>query len=349
MKPSRCIALSAVAVAIAASGVASASAAESPADEGTPVRIVYRAPRTCPNESVFTTRFRARATRVRPAWPGEPAPTLTVTLTNGARGASGTLRVVGLHGEASEERAVASETCEDVATAIALAAALTVDPMSGRSTAGDESEVGEPPRPGPATTTTTTSASTPGRERPAAAPAAISASEEPWRVGVAALGTVQSGTSPELVLAPSISAELRAPWRGHSAIRAGVARASSGTVAVPDGAARFTWTAALLDVCPFAFERGMLALSPCARVEAGALEGEGERIAPARSQTRAWFAAAGLTRLRIAPTGTWFIEFEGGVRAALLRDRFVVHPDATVFRAPVAAFFAGAGVGVLFP
>jgi hypothetical protein len=353
VKPYRRTALTLFAFAMITSG--SAKAAE-PEDTAAPVRIVYRAPAACPDERSFVERFRTRAKRARPAWTGEAAPTLTVTLTtNGAR-ASGTLHVVGAHGEASEDRTVTSSTCDEVVTAIALAAALTVDPSSGRAGAGDDTETAS------ATTTTAAAATTPPPATPTApvtAPARDGASPssspahasrgEPWRFAVAALGTVHTGTSPELMLAPSIAAELRAPWRGHSAIRVGVARASSGIVPVPDGGARFTWTAALVDLCPWSVERGMVALSPCARVEAGAVEGEGERITPARSQTRPWFAAGAATRLRIAPTGSWFIEIEGGARAPLARERFVVHPDTTVFRAPAVAFFAGAGVGAQFP
>jgi hypothetical protein len=331
--------------------VASGEASAAEAEDAAPIRIVYRAPRTCPDERSFVARFRTRATRVRPAWVGEAAPTFNVTLTAIGARTSGTLHIVGLHGEASEDRTVTSDTCDEVVTAIALAAALVVEPTLGHAETADDADATD--RPSAATTTTaaasTTTTPIPPRDERAPSPSpAIAPRTEPWRVALAALGTVHTGTSPELMIAPSIAAELRAPWRAHSAVRAGIARAASGVVSVPDGGARFTWTAALVDLCPYAFERGMLTFSPCARIEAGAVDGEGERITPARSQTRAWFAAGATTRLRIAPTGSWFIEIEGGARAPLVRERFVVHPDTTVFRAPVVAFFAGAGVGVQF-
>jgi hypothetical protein len=160
---------------------------------------------------------------------------------------------------------------------------------------------------------------------------------------------VQHGLPPDVLPAIGLFAELRAPWRARSAARIGVVRAADTRVAFAGGSARFGWTGAALDLCPYTLESGMLALAPCWRVEAGILEGEGQQIAPARSEARTWLATGGLGRVRVAPTPAFFAELEAGLRMPLMRNRFFIQPDETIFRAPAFAWQAAANVGVTIP
>ena len=71
------------------------------------------------------------------------------------------------------------------------------------------------------------------------------------------------------------------------------------------------------------------------------------RRTPDRSALRPWVGAGLLGSVRYVATRRFFVEVSGGVRAALVRDRFFFEPDSavTVFQAPVVSGFAGAAVG----
>src|SRR5689334_23382485 len=98
------------------------------AEEGAePVRLSYTAGAGCPSESAFMTGVRARTSRVRWVSEGERARVFVVTLSQTDKESSGHL-VVRLPNESESERDVTGDTCEEVASALALMAALSVDP-----------------------------------------------------------------------------------------------------------------------------------------------------------------------------------------------------------------------------
>jgi hypothetical protein len=321
---------------IAAAAAILSTARRAAASESTAVRIAYSAPADCPDERTFVDRLHERAAHVRTASVDESARTFVVTIRSTAHGASATFAVTDPDGTRTDERLYESTTCNDVVNVVALAAALTIDEEQDAPPVELDTEPSPP--------------MAPPVERPVLALRARQPVAPPrWRGALTTAAAAEVGVAPRVVAALRVSGELRAPWRGHPAIRVGLTRSASAGAVVEDARASFTWTSGLVDVCPYAFEGGMASVSPCARIEVGALDARGERVEPARSETRLWFGAGAVGRLRFAPWRMVFFEIEAGARAHILRDSFRVRADELVFRAPPLGWNAGAGVGLLFP
>lgn len=250
------------------------------------------------------------------------------------------------------KRVVEGASCEEVMHALALVVALTLDPEGGGTERPDEPPAVEGP---PASTPL---APAPAAEQPAR-PRTPSqgSSESEVTLGIGAHAAAHQGVAPDTIFTVPVFVELgvrrestpslRA--RFAPAIRLGFVRGSGERAFSGVGRASFTWTAGEVDLCPLAAEVARFSLVPCARMELGALTGEGAQIAPARSQTALWAALALPVRLRAALTRWLFVEAEAAPRLPLQRERFVFQPDFTVFRAPSVAWTAGAGAGVTFP
>jgi hypothetical protein len=131
-------------------------------------------------------------------------------------------------------------------------------------------------------------------------------------------------------------------------VRAAFERATRENVPVTGGAARFAWTLGTVDVCPLRWKSSPFALIPCARVEAGKLDANGIGVVPVRSVARGWLALAGVGRLRWSVLRSLSVDLEGGLRAPLIRDRFMFEPDITVYRPPSVSGFVEVGLLVTF-
>lgn len=322
-----------------------AEAATAPLPREEPVRVAYDAPAVCPDERVFVDRIRRRTRHVQPILEKDAKRSIAVRIATDARGAKGTIQVTSPQGDTSEERTVRSASCDEVVTALSLAAALTFDaePASASREEVPGTPVGGEP-PGPSSPA---ALSSPAVAKESAEPAPRGQPER-WRFAFGAHGGAHGGVAPKVAVAFPVFVEVRAPWSGHAAVRAAFARSLDATADNAEAGGHFTWTAGLLDACPYAIERGPVALSPCVRFEAGAVEGEGTRVAQPRSEARTWLALGAVGRLRIEPVRHWFVELEGGARAPLMQDRFHAY-GATLFRPPAVAWSTSAGIGVVLP
>ncbi len=255
----------------------------------------------------------------------------------GARASGGSvhgeLHVVYADGSEAR-RAVDGETCESVVDALALMSAMALNPTTARAAA--EPAVEPPPAPSP----------------PDAPPADLRPpldAEAGTHVAVGAGGGVALGMAPVAAPDAAVYVELArttgALW--SPSLRLGVDYATSGDAAVTGGSVQLGRTDATLDGCPFRWSPGPLRLTPCLHVEAGAVNASGLGVTPDRSALRPWVGAGLLGSVRYVATRRFFVEVSGGVRAALVRDRFFFEPDSavTVFQAPVVSGFAGAAVG----
>jgi hypothetical protein len=135
------------------------------------------------------------------------------------------------------------------------------------------------------------------------------------------------------------------------ALRVGFERTSLSNVTQPAGTVSYTWTLGTLDGCPMQWKRWRFAVLPCARVEAGVLEGSGVTPEPKVSDTakRGWLAVDVLGRVRWSPIPVVSLELEGGIRAALLRDQWIIEQAATLYYQPPAfSAVGGADLHVAF-
>ncbi len=283
----------------------------------------------------------------------------------------------------STERAVAGESCAQVMTALALIAAVAVDPTAASSG-------------GTAAASATAASSTPPASSSSAAPAASSSSaptsappasaspppppppppkpdepnpdepkppddahEEPspappprpgtWGFAVGAHAGAIDGVAPDVLLLLPIFVEAAREGSFFApAARLRFDRSGSGTVSSGGASAQFTWTAAALDLCPIKLGAGRFDARPCLRFEGGSLAAAGVDVQPSRSGARPWLSTGAAARGRFVVIGPLFLEAEAALGLALVRDRFFVEPSQTVFKTPLVGWSATGGVGVQF-
>lgn len=321
------------------------------------VELRYVAPEACPDRAAFlravTSRARGRAVVEAPASSAgvagaAPSPARwEVVLARGPAGVVGRFGV-GVPGGRQEVREVVERGCEEVVDALALVAAMTLV---------EAPEPGPEPEPGPLVPTPSgappsasdraDAARAPdraeGAEHRAIAPFVAVGGRGRLLGGVSPAGVVggaaayvEVGVLPRSVLAPSV--------------RLGVLRtAETAVVASNGGRASFVLTSGTFDACPARVRRTPLEVAACARLEVGALAGEGTRVVPARSETRTWAALGALLEARVAVAGPLGVAVEGGASAPLARPTFAFQPALPVHEPPAVAGFVGAGADVRFP
>jgi hypothetical protein len=94
-----------------------------------PIRITFKAPEGCPSESVFAGEIQARTARARLAAQDEKARTFHVVIEKKKKQRHGTLRIEDTSG-GTDVREISAEKCSEVVSALALIAALAIDPQA---------------------------------------------------------------------------------------------------------------------------------------------------------------------------------------------------------------------------
>ncbi|HEX3775214.1 MAG TPA: hypothetical protein VHV51_12165 [Polyangiaceae bacterium] len=320
------------------------------AEEPEPIAWTYRAPPDCPPAETFEREFRARTTRaVLVAGAPSASRSFSVTLSSEPDRSVGRLEIDGPAGAAAT-REVAGETCAGVVSALALVAALTVDPLAAPSASAasepNSNAAPVPPKPSPATPNEArqTRSTTHGTRASGTSPSRV--------VGAAGLdGGAVLGLFPKL--APSASLFVEGQLEQSSVLapsaRLSLSGAISTSVAAPPGSAKFRWLAAALDGCPFEFRLlDALRATPCAFAEFGVLAGTGAGVTTPEVESRRWLALGGSARFTWLLFGSFFVEAQGRLEAPLARDTFVlVVPERVVVHAVPAVlggFALGAGV-----
>jgi len=241
---------------------------------------------------------------------------------------------------ASATRVVAGQTCRGVVSALALIAALAVDPLAAESSElAARAPEGVPTPPVPSV-----------RD--------VGPSDEDARGGAARRTIVAAGVDgggvvglfPKPSPRVSLFAEARFErWALAPSARLSLSAAVSSSVAAPLGSATFRWWAVALDGCPFEvrFSRALRA-TPCAFFELGTLAGSGAGVTQPAVESRRWIALGGSTKVSWGFVGSFFLEAHGRLEAPLARDTFVLAtPDRVVVHAVpalVGSFELGVGV-----
>jgi hypothetical protein len=339
-----------------AAAVALAPAPAAAEDAAEPIRVAFHASEGCPDEAAFTGEITARTAKARPARPGEAARTFTVDVEVSARRVRGTLAIEEPHGE-SAAREIAGDTCAEVVSALALIAALAIDPKA--STAPKP----PPPPPRPPEHLPPPPPPPPYAPLPWWGPVATPLPAHPvagegsrWRWSWSFHGGAASALAPGLVPVIAVNAEaLRVRDSVVSpAVRLSMRVADTGYLASGMEAAHFRWAAGRLEGCPVRLPLiTSLTLTPCALLDAGVLQADGIGAAFSLAHTRPW-AAPGLVGrlawdLSSAVSAPILLEAEGGVTFPLVRDTFAFFPEGTFHAVPAAGGFFGGGLGVYFP
>lgn len=330
------------ALAFAAACIAALVAWSALADGGEGVRLDYQVDASCAGQDAFVAEVHARSPRVRFA--ADATRTLVVRVVRSAP--SG--KLAGRVEIGGTQRAVAGATCEEVISALGLVTALALDPLASTG-ANPDAGAGAGAT---ATTTTTTTATASTNERDAAADATTSVDERElpvearkWSFAAGADMEVVLGAAPDPMFGVPVFFEVARTLTPHFALGGAFRFVHTDDTSLSGGiGADFDWTVGALDLCAI-LRAGRFRVDACERSSFGVLEGHGLGIVPAKGATRPWVDLGLALALRVRVIGPVFVEATGHVGAVLVRDRFFLQPNQTVFQAPSFAGEAGGGLG----
>jgi len=309
------------------------------AKPGQAFRLEYWADGRCPDGVEFARQIQTRAPRLRLAEADEPALGFYAELFERDGTATGRLTARSPDGR-EVVREVLGPTCDDVATALALIAALAADP----------SQPGEKATRRPVTPT-------PPVRRRAVRDLAPELSPEPdltlrWTFGIGAgLGFDSSiAPSPGYGLGIAFDAEGPAGSGFRPLFSLSALRAAASNTETQGSKASFTWVAFRLAACPARWpEETPLFIRPCGFLDAGLLGADVELGASRQSQTNSWFAVGGFLRTEALVGEVVSFQLDGGITAPLIRSSFRAGDDQPVaFRVPPSGILGRIGLSYRF-
>lgn len=312
------------------------------ATEGEPpvqmLRVEYGAPAGCSSRAAFVAELEARTRRVRVVDTTEPIASIAVELGDRTTGIVGQLRLREPDGTETL-RAVAGKSCEEVVSALALIAAVLVDPDAATHAA--------PPPTAPAT---------PAPPAPAgSAPVPAPRAEEPaWRLlpSFGAGLSVTSTVAPDPSFAPSLELGLHAERGAHHGpfLLLSFERFASSSVSTDAGVADFSTWLGRLSLCPLRWPpTSSLSVAPCAAFEAGSLHVDVANTLDKQEPTVPWFAAGPGLHVEARPLRVLALELDLLGIFPLVRDSFYFSPNLPVFSVPVFGWTGRVGVKAVWP
>jgi hypothetical protein len=334
------------------------------------IRVSYRAMAGCPEQSVFVAELAARTSRVRPAEPDEQARSVDVAISRQGDVVHGLLIVSG-SGEAATRREVTGNDCAEVVSALALVAALVIDPRASNGaepplatspTAGVPSPAApsehepQPVAPSAAPRASPQAPATVPRDQPLEPRAEPSAgAHDHLFVGAAGHGLFGPAPDPALGGGAFIGIEDERPDVFAAGARASLLAVTSSATFEGGVEARFTWILARLEGCPVRpLVADPLRLELCSLMDFGVLDTQGKGLDQAERSARFWLAPGALGRASWELGRGLVAEFAGGFAVPLRRYPFEYDPAGNgstvqVHAVPFAAGALSAGARYRFP
>jgi hypothetical protein len=246
--------------ALLALGTSSVAWAETAERE--PIRAGLRAPPGCPASGEFVAQVLARTGRARAAQATEPARTFSLEIEERALGFAGKLRVMTPSREWVERR-VEADSCEEVVEALALVAALILDPEAVTDRRRDAKR-DEP-------SWTMPRAAPQGPLPPPFSPTPAPPSPAPLGARVGIGGEIVGGIAKTPMPAGRLWGEIVGRGRGlfRPVVGLGFLVGRARVVGNFQGRADITSLIERLSLCPLALRSPVLSLSPCASADLG--------------------------------------------------------------------------------
>lgn len=292
----------------------------------------WSSPPGCGDAAGFLAELRSRTSRLRPAQEGERATTLRAELLREATGVRGHLTVRKGNGEVLT-RDVPGRTCQEVVSAMALIAALAVDPLA--LTSESALATSEPPPPPPPSVA-------------AAAPPPPRTARR-WAFGVEQRLTGRTAVAPDLAWGEALG--LIVLWQASSfrpSLELSAQRARA-TTSQSFGSAELNWTAAQLVLCPWGVQPGARwDVRACALFQIGRLLGTGYATRNPAEGTIFWSSAGVQLEGRMQLLGPLWLGLEAGALRPFSSESFYLAPTQTLHRIPAWGFNFGGGLGLLF-
>lgn len=319
------------------------------ADPSEPASIQYEAPRSCPTKATFVYEVGARTKKVRwtDAGPGVRAFLVHVVATE--RGFSGELRTRE-GGAWTAPRVVKGEDCAELVSALALMAAIAVDPDASVA------PVAPAPLPAPEPVESTVA---PARPPPVEVPIAPVEAETKPAARVLPSPRISVGVDALLVrgLAPETSPGFAIHGRWERPDEAGpwpllqwsLTYADSEWMPSDERVMTARRLALRVDGCPLGWKpASWIAVHPCVAADAGVLHGEGRAVRRPFSESRVSASVGPALHLRIPFASDGYVNGSATAAVPVPRMRFTfVDPDQQAHQMPwlLWSFSLGAGWG----
>jgi hypothetical protein len=315
-------------IAVAMACLSRVGHAQTSAAPAQPFRLIWSSSAGCGDVHAFLSELESRTTRLREAQQGEHAITLIVETFEAAGGVRGQLTVRKPDGDLSV-REVPGLNCQEVESAMALIAALMVDPLA-------ESLEGARPI-------------TPSRPtaRPSGSAGPRDVSE--WSVRVEQRLAARTAVGPGLAWGQAVAVMFTSEssqWRSSLALSGHSLRT---TTSKPFGSAELDWVAAQLAACPVGLKpREQWDFRLCGAFQVGRLRGTGFETASPAAKSILWMAAGLELQGRYQVVGPLWLGFEGAFVFPFSRERFYLEPVETLHRVPIWGWGFGLGTGLRF-
>jgi hypothetical protein len=310
-----------------------------------PIRIEYRAGEGCPNADEFNAEVFQRTASARLAAEGEDGRTFSIVIERSGFGVTGSLVIRETDG-ATVARKVTGKDCTDVATVLALATALAIDPRAELDVDVAPEPAPEPPKPVvvPPPAAPPVEPETTDYESPPLPPRG----PRSWN---AAVGPAFAfGIAPRAAIGGLLLVEYgnRARGAALSSVGGELLYLEAPQAEVAGASAKFRFFLLRPRACLFALgPPGPVWLAPCLGVELGAVTGEGSDLPNRSSSSRFWGSVDGLLRLGVGLGDAFFLEVEGGAGLPLTRYQFVFeNPSTPVYDVPAVVGLVSARLGV---
>lgn len=305
-----------------------ATHASTPERRAEAFRLVWSSSAGCGSGRAFLAELASRTALLREARADEHAITLIVETFPVAGGVKGQLTVRKPDGDLTV-REVPGLNCREVEAAMALIAALMVDPLAATS---DRLS----PRLGPAPPP-------PDLRQPVAR-------TPDWGLMAEQRLTARTAVAPGLTWGQAVGVMLTresSRLRPSAGLSAHIAQAM--TAATPNGRAELEWAAAQLTLCPLGVRPDeSWDLRVCGAFQLGRLQGHGVQTAAPATKSILWSSAALQLESRYRVLGPLWIGLEGAFTMPFSRERFYLEPQQTLHRVPAAGFGFGFGFGLRF-
>lgn len=293
-----------------------------------PFRLVWSSSAGCGSARAFLAELSGRTALLREAHADEHAITLIVETFPAAGGVKGQLTVRKPDGDLSV-REVPGSSCLEVETAMALIAALMVDPLA----AGIEP-------------TRALRRSNRSESRPGSPPAT---QESAWSLRFEQRLTARTAIAPGLTWGQALGVMLT---REASRFRPSLgltAHLAHSTVSAPQGQAELEWAAAQLTFCPAgAGSHERWDVRACAGFQVGRLRGTGFQTTGAATKSIVWSGALVGLEARHLLVGPLWLGLEGAFVLPFTRERFYLEPEPTLHQVPAWGVGCGLGLGLRF-
>jgi hypothetical protein len=308
------------------------------APEQEPIRLEYGADTGCPSGREFERMVFKRTHSARPASSEEPARVFSVTLRQSRGRIQGSLTVT--DGNQSLVRQVNGRNCAELASVLALATALAIDPtaeLSPETASGEQESLpddtspaspgsrGEAPPPTSAELDVTLYPSDPPDELPR--------TPTQFALAVAIGPQLEWAATPNAAVGPSVAAELRTEDLSWTlGITASALFTPSQTI--DDAQADFRLLDAAVQLCGLALHwQRYVHGGPCVNIQVGAIRAASSNIPFPEEVYEFWSTVGVHLRLLIELTEHWQLHADVGPNLVLTKYRFEFNePNTKVFQ-----------------